>query len=68
MPPIIIDTREKHPFAFSDRVTTIRKALPAGDYSVEGFERAFRPLFRTHRSVQLPESNRQVYLMERQDG
>jgi len=40
MPSIIIDTREKHPFAFSDRVTTIRKALPAGDYSVEGFETA----------------------------
>jgi DNA excision repair protein ERCC-4 len=36
---IVIDTREKHPYSFdgSDR-GTIRKALPAGDYSLEGFE------------------------------
>lgn len=36
---IIIDTREQRPFAFSaPRVTTIRRALPSGDYSLEGFE------------------------------
>ncbi len=36
---LVIDTREQLPYAFSDRVDTVRAALPAGDYSVEGLER-----------------------------
>jgi ERCC4-type nuclease len=36
---LIVDTREQQPFAFSaPGVRTIRRALPTGDYSVEGFE------------------------------
>lgn len=36
---IVVDTREQEPFAFdSARVDTVRKALPAGDYSLAGWE------------------------------
>lgn len=37
--PIVIDTREKAPYAFDpNRFTVVRKALPAGDYSLVGME------------------------------
>ena len=36
---IIIDTREQLPYAFGSR-PVVRQALPAGDYSVVGFELA----------------------------
>ena len=37
---VVIDTREQEPFAFNpDLVRPIRRALPAGDYSVAGFEK-----------------------------
>jgi DNA excision repair protein ERCC-4 len=36
---IIIDTREQAPYSFDPRLAaTVRRALPAGDYSVEGLE------------------------------
>ena len=35
---IIIDTREQRPYRFPDGVETVRQALVAGDYSVEGLE------------------------------
>jgi ERCC4-type nuclease len=36
---VIIDTREQEPYSFpTDRVTPVRRALPAGDYSLEGRE------------------------------
>ncbi len=36
---IAIDTREQEPYGFdASRVTTVRKALPAGDYSLAGRE------------------------------
>ncbi|HWR49699.1 MAG TPA: ERCC4 domain-containing protein [Bryobacteraceae bacterium] len=36
---IIVDTRENEPYAFDPRVVAaVRRALPAGDYSVEGLE------------------------------
>jgi len=36
---IIIDTREQEPYSFEPRlVAAVRRALPAGDYSVEGLE------------------------------
>ncbi|MCC6557279.1 MAG: ERCC4 domain-containing protein [Polyangiaceae bacterium] len=35
---IIIDTREQRPWSFSEGVTTVRTALSAGDYSVQGLE------------------------------
>ena len=36
---IAIDTREQEPYGFDpSRVTTVRKALPAGDYSLAGRE------------------------------
>lgn len=36
---VVVDTREQEPYAFdAARVTTVRKALPAGDYSLEGYE------------------------------
>ena len=35
----MIDTREKQPYAFdSERVGMVRRALPAGDYSLAGHE------------------------------
>jgi len=37
--PIIIDTREQTAYAFdSQRFSTVRRALPAGDYSLDGSE------------------------------
>lgn len=36
MPPIIIDTREQLPYTFKH--PTIRRGLPSGDYSLEGYE------------------------------
>jgi ERCC4-type nuclease len=36
---IVVDTREQAPYAFDPtRATTVRRALPAGDYSLEGHE------------------------------
>jgi len=36
---VVIDTREQLPYAFDpDRVEAVRRALPAGDYSLEGHE------------------------------
>jgi DNA excision repair protein ERCC-4 len=36
---IITDTREQAPYSFDPRLAaTVRRALPAGDYSVEGLE------------------------------
>lgn len=35
---IVIDTREIAPFAFAPHVTVVRRALPAGDYSIDGYE------------------------------
>ena len=40
MPAVImVDTREIEPYSFDpERVKAIRRALPAGDYSLQGFE------------------------------
>ncbi len=36
---IVIDSREQEPYSFhSPLVAAVRRALPAGDYSLEGFE------------------------------
>jgi len=36
---IIIDTREQEPYSFDPRLAgAVRRALPAGDYSVQGLE------------------------------
>jgi len=36
---VVVDTREQQPYAFDpDIVTTLRQALPAGDYSLAGYE------------------------------
>jgi ERCC4-type nuclease len=36
---IIIDTREQEPYSFDPRLASaLRRALPAGDYSVDGIE------------------------------
>ena len=38
-PTIVIDTREQEPYSFDTwRVNSVRKALPAGDYSLAGYE------------------------------
>jgi len=39
-PVIVIDTREQQSYSFSEATVagSVRKALPAGDYSVEGYE------------------------------
>ncbi|MBI5787821.1 MAG: ERCC4 domain-containing protein [Candidatus Schekmanbacteria bacterium] len=38
-PVIVIDSREQLPFSFADtRAGSVVRALPAGDYSLEGFE------------------------------
>ena len=40
-PTVVIDTREQLPYAFSDeRFDSVRRALPAGDYSLAGHETA----------------------------
>jgi ERCC4-type nuclease len=39
LPVIAVDTREQEPYGFDpSRVTTVRRALPAGDYSLAGRE------------------------------
>ncbi len=39
--PVVIDTREQQPYQFDPaHVTTARRALPVGDYSLEGYETA----------------------------
>ncbi len=36
---VVVDTREQEPYPFdSEGVTTTRRALPAGDYSLDGWE------------------------------
>jgi ERCC4-type nuclease len=36
---IVIDTREQEPYSFDSRLAAaVRRALPAGDYSLEGLE------------------------------
>lgn len=36
---IVIDTREQEPYSFDTRLAAaVRRALPAGDYSIEGLE------------------------------
>ncbi|WP_438014900.1 ERCC4 domain-containing protein [Sorangium sp. So ce315] len=35
---VVVDTREQRPWRFPEDVATVRAALPAGDYSVQGFE------------------------------
>lgn len=38
---IVVDTREQEPYVFDpERVTIVRRALPAGDYSLDGHETA----------------------------
>ena len=38
-PTLVIDTREQEPYAFHpERAAVVRRALPAGDYSLEGLE------------------------------
>jgi ERCC4-type nuclease len=39
LPVVVVDTREQEPYAFDPaRVTVVRRALPAGDYSIAGHE------------------------------
>jgi ERCC4-type nuclease len=41
MPGIVViaDSREQEPYSFeATRITTVRRALPAGDYSLDGLE------------------------------
>ena len=36
---IVVDTREQEPYSFDPRMaTSVRRALPAGDYSVDGLD------------------------------
>ena len=35
---VVVDTREQEPYAFDSSCEVVRRALPAGDYSIEGFE------------------------------
>jgi ERCC4-type nuclease len=35
---VVVDTREQEPYAFDAGCEVVRRALPAGDYSIEGFE------------------------------
>jgi len=38
---VVVDTREQEPYTFESGCTeVVRRALPAGDYSVEGHEDA----------------------------
>jgi DNA excision repair protein ERCC-4 len=38
---LVIDTREQEPYSFDpSRAAAVRHALPAGDYSVQGYEQA----------------------------
>jgi ERCC4-type nuclease len=37
--PVVVDSREQEPYHFdADKVSAVRKALPAGDYSLVGLE------------------------------
>jgi ERCC4-type nuclease len=39
LPVVVVDTREQQPYTFDPkRVVTVRRALKAGDYSLDGFE------------------------------
>lgn len=39
LPVIVIDTREQQPYSFDPaHITSVRRALPAGDYSLDGYE------------------------------
>lgn len=39
---VVIDTREQEPYAFDPTlIDAVRRALPAGDYSIEGYEASF---------------------------
>ncbi|MEN6521136.1 MAG: ERCC4 domain-containing protein [Armatimonadota bacterium] len=41
-PVVVVDTREKEPYAFDPaRVEVVRRAIPAGDYSLSGLESSF---------------------------
>lgn len=41
LPIVVVDTREQQPYSFDPaHVTCVRRALPAGDYSLEGYEMA----------------------------
>lgn len=36
---VVVDTREQEPYAFDpERIVIVRRALPAGDYSLDGYE------------------------------
>jgi ERCC4-type nuclease len=35
---VVVDSREQLAFSFPAHVTVVRRALPAGDYSLEGYE------------------------------
>ena len=36
---MVVDTREQEPYAFDPaRIATVRRSLPAGDYSLDGYE------------------------------
>jgi ERCC4-type nuclease len=42
LPVVVVDTREQEPYSFDPaHVTCVRRALPAGDYSLEGHEASF---------------------------
>lgn len=41
VPTIVIDSREKHPYTFTEGFPTVRKKLDAGDYSIVGAEGRF---------------------------
>lgn len=41
LPVVVVDTREQQPYSFDPaHVTCVRRALPAGDYSLDGYEAA----------------------------
>jgi DNA excision repair protein ERCC-4 len=35
---VVVDSREQEPYSFEEGIRTIRRALPAGDYSIAGYE------------------------------
>lgn len=42
LPVVVVDTREQEPYSLdSAHVICVRRALPAGDYSLEGYETSF---------------------------
>jgi ERCC4-type nuclease len=41
LPVVVVDTREQQPYSFDPaHVICVRRALPAGDYSLQGYEAA----------------------------